>query len=298
MALMRDRSGAEEALRQIAGWRAEAPGDILALVALGEGFEATGDKERAARAYGSIIDLFPARADMRRMAGERLERVGTAAALALAADSYARAVEERPDHPSSHRALAFARLRQGRHAEAFAAALAGASRTYPAERFPGVARIMKEDLGLIAAAWIAAEPGKRADVMARLAAAGAALEDGPSLRFVLTWETDANDVDFHIYDDKGNHAFYKSPHLEGGGDLYADVTTGYGPECFAVRGPRAKRAAAYTLQANYYRRGPMGYGMGKLEVIDHDGQGNLTFDERPYVVMRDQAFVDLGTIRR
>jgi hypothetical protein len=42
----------------------------------------------------------------------------------------------------------------------------------------------------------------------------------------------------------------------------------------------------------------MGYGMGKLEIIEHDGHGGLTFVERPYVVMQDHAFVDLGTVER
>jgi uncharacterized protein YfaP (DUF2135 family) len=112
---------------------------------------------------------------------------------------------------------------------------------------------------------------------------------------VLSWETDANDVDFHVHDAEGNHAYYKSPELATGGRLYADVTTGYGPECFTIRLPREKRSARYKLEAHYYSRGPMGYGMGKLEIVDHDGQGGITFSERPFVVMADGAFVDLGT---
>ncbi len=40
----------------------------------------------------------------------------------------------------------------------------------------------------------------------------------------------------------------------------------------------------------------MGYGMGKLQIIDHDGHGNLRFDERPFVIMQDGAFVDLGHV--
>ncbi len=116
------------------------------------------------------------------------------------------------------------------------------------------------------------------------------------MRFILNWETDVNDVDFHIHDSRGGHAFYSAPHLPSGGDLYADVTTGYGPECFTIRGPAAGRAAPYQLQAHYYSRGPMGYGMGKLQIIDHDGHGNLRFDERPFVIMQDGAFVDLGRV--
>jgi hypothetical protein len=36
--------------------------------------------------------------------------------------------------------------------------------------------------------------------------------------------------------------------------------------------------------------------MGKLQIIDHDGHGNLHFDERPFVIMQDGAFVDFGHV--
>ena len=61
-----------------------------------------------------------------------------------------------------------------------------------------------------------------------------------------------------------------------------------------VRKPAHPRPA-YTLEAHDYSRGPMGYGMGKLEIIDHDGHGGLTFEERPFVIMHDHAFVPLGS---
>jgi tetratricopeptide (TPR) repeat protein len=284
------------ALARARAWRDRDAGDVLALVALGECGEANGDLGLAARAYGSIIDLFPGRADMRRFAGERLERVRGAAALALAVDTYRKAVEQRPDHPASHRLLAYALAKQGRAREAFEAMLVGATRRYPDGRFAGVDRILREDLGLLAQVWIRSEPARAADIQARLARAHGITEAAPSVRFVLNWETDANDVDFHIHDGKGGHAYYGSRQLASGGELYADVTTGYGPECFTIRGPAAGRAFPYHLQAHYYSRGPMGYGMGKLQIIEHDGQGHLRFDERPFVIMQDGAFVDLGTV--
>ena len=284
------------ALGKALAWRTRDAGDVLALVALGECAEGSGDLTLAARAYGSIIDLFPGRADMRRFAGERLERVHNAAGLALAVDTYRKAVEQRPDHPAGHRLLAFALIKQGNPREAFTVLAAGVARPYPEGRFAGVDRVLREDLGLVAAAWTRAEPARAAEIRARLERAHGVVEDGPSVRFVLNWETDANDVDFHIHDGKGGHAFYSSPHLPSGGDLYADVTTGYGPECFTIRGPAQQRAFPYRLQAHYYSRGPMGYGMGKLQVIDHDGKGNLRFDERPFVIMQNGAFVDLGTV--
>jgi tetratricopeptide (TPR) repeat protein len=286
------------ALTKALAFRAAAPGDVLALLGLGEVLEAMGELRSAARAYGSIIDLFPGRADLRRMAGERLERLERDKARwahSLAADSFQKAVEQRPDHPSSHRLLSFARLRAGDVRGAFDAIEAGAARTYPSGRFLGVDRILKEDAGLIGAAWIKEEPGRRDEIVDRLGVLGATVADRPSLRFVLLWETDNNDVDFHIHDGKGGHAYYGSKALPSGGSLYADVTTGYGPECFAVDKDATGRAAPYKLEAHYFSRGPMGYGMGKLEIIDHDGKGTLSFEERPYVIMTDRAYVQLGT---
>ena len=46
--------------------------------------------------------------------------------------------------------------------------------------------------------------------------------------------------------------------------------------------------------AHYYSRGPMGYGMGKLQIVQHDGAGELRFEERPFIIMKDRAYVDLG----
>ncbi|MBL8949044.1 MAG: hypothetical protein JNK45_38090 [Myxococcales bacterium] len=273
-------------------WRAKAPGDVLALVALGRALHAAGDLVGAARAYGSIIDLFPSRTDLRRMAGEHLEDLGAPGA-ALALDTYAKAVAQRPDHPSSHRLYAYALVRAGRHEEAFNAIIAGIDREYPDNRFAQVQRILREDLGLIAAAWLAAEPTREPTIARAVGERHASIEARPSLRFVLNWETDANDVDLHVYDGKGGHAWFRSKSMPSGGELYADVTTGYGPECFAIQDDA--RAFPYQVQAHYYGRGPMGYGMGKLEVIEHDGAGHLSFVEEPFVLMKDQAYIDLVT---
>ncbi|MCE9573353.1 MAG: hypothetical protein K8W52_09365 [Deltaproteobacteria bacterium] len=276
-----------------AAWHDRSPGDVLALVALGEVLEAKGDRAGAARAYGSIIDLFPGRADLRRFAGERLERLGdTARELLL--DTYRRAVADRPDHLTGHRLLAFALVRAGRWAEAFEALEHGLAQSYPDGRFAGGVRVLTEDLGIVGAAWAAAVPAERAAIIKRLEAHGAKLQATSTLRFILYWETDDNDVDFHIRDARGNHAFYKHKDLNSGGALYEDITTGYGPECFAIDGKAA--AGPYRLQAHYYARGPMGYGMGLLEVMRFDGK-KLGFEARPFIVMNDQAFVELGTVK-
>jgi len=172
----------------------------------------------------------------------------------------------------------------------------GARRSYPPQRFPGVPRILQEDVGLCAAVWLHRDPKAETTIRARARAEGATVPTTPSLRFVLNWETDANDVDFHIHDGRGGHAYYSSKLLPSGGELYADVTTGYGPECFTI--PGTPDAYPYRLQAHYYSRGPMGYGMGKLEIIQHDGKGELRFEQRPFVIMQDRAFIDLGEVTK
>jgi len=277
-------------------WSAEAPGDVLALIALGEAWEAAGETAGAARAYGSLIDLFPRRVDLRRLAGERLERLGEGG-IELAIDTYRKAVLERPDHPSGHRLLAWALLRAGRVEEAFAVLEAGLEQQYPGGRFAGADRVLREDLGLLAAALLHAEPARREEVLDRLEAHGARIESEPSLRFVLTWETDANDVDLHVHDRKGGHAYYSQKTLPSGGELYADVTTGYGPECFTVNGPADRGATPYRLRVHYYSRGPMGYGMGTVQVVRHDGAGGISVEPRPFVVMADGAMVDVGSVK-
>ena len=250
-----------DALQTAKNWHSEEPGDVLSLIGLGEAAEACGLFELAGRAYGSIVDLFPNRADLRRFAGNRLERLPEGIDLAI--DSFAKALADRPDHPSSHRMLAMAYVRKHDYAKAFGIATDAIKRGYELGQYAGVDRILREDIGLIGAAWAKNEPSKRDEINRRIKESGGTVEDQPSLRFVLSWETDANDVDFHIHDGKKGHAFYSSPHLKSGGDLYADVTTGYGPECFTIRGNRKNRAVPYRLEAHYYAPGPDGLRHGQ-----------------------------------
>lgn len=282
-----------EALAVARTWQENSPGDVLALIALGNCLEALGKKDEAARVFGSIIDLFPSRADLRRYAAGRLQRLGEEP-LDLAVDCFEKAAEQRPDHVSSHRFYAMALARQGEFEQAMEALEAGLSRKYPSGRFRSYDRILRDDLGLLAAAWLRKDPSKKKSIYDRLEKYDSKMAKSPSLRFILTWETDANDVDFHIRDEEGGHAYYSSPKLPSGGELYGDVTTGYGPECFAIDGKPT--AYPYDLEIHYFSRGPMGYGMGQLEILRHDGNGRLSFQERPYVVMTDGAYVDLGLV--
>jgi tetratricopeptide (TPR) repeat protein len=278
----------DDALARARAWHDDAPTDVLALLALGDALEADHELARAARIYGSIIDLYPTRADYRRFAGERLERVRGAGGLAI--DTYRKAVADRPDHLGGHRLLAYALLRDGDYADAFAAILAGVDQKYPPGRFRGGDRVLAEDAGMIAAVY-AAHGGERTAIARELERRSLVFASEPSTRVVLYWETDGNDVDLHVRDRAGGHAWYGSPDLPSGGTLYGDVTTGYGPECFAI--PGTPRAGPYRLAIDYFAQGPMGYGMGLVQIQRFDGH-DVAFDDRPFVIMTDRASVDLG----
>jgi outer membrane protein OmpA-like peptidoglycan-associated protein len=280
----RDLDGALDLAR---AWHDREPGNVLALVGLGETLEARGDAN-AARIYGSIIDLFPGRADLRRFAGQRLGRL----ANDLAIDTYRRAVADRPDHLTGHRLLAYALVRAGKLAEAFTAITTAIEQAYRPESFRGGKRVIAEDASMIAAAYVRATPAQRLAIEAVLKKHGLAIATRPSTRFVAYWETDANDVDLHVVDARGGHASYSSPKLPSGGELYADVTNGYGPECFAIDGTAT--AGPYALGVHYYAQGPMGYGMGLVQIQTFDPARGFSFDDRPYVVMTPQARIELG----
>lgn len=280
----------DAALARAVRARGDAPDDVAAILALGEALEARGAGALAARAYGSLIDLFPSRDELVRTAGERLDRIG-GPAREDAVEAYRRALAERPDRIVGHRRLGYALARLGRWREAIDVLAEGLAR----EGRASVTRIVREDIALIAAAAIAAAPDHAAAIRARLDELAIAPATTPSLRFVLSWETDANDVDLHVFDRSGNEAYYGARTLPSGGALLDDVTDGFGPEMLSIDRPDA---FPYRLAVHYYARGPEGVGLGAIQIIRHDGHGHLTVEDRPFAIQVDDGAIDLGTVAR
>ena len=283
----------EQAQHLAVAWREAEPRSVLAIVALGEALEASSRQDAAARAYGSIIDLYPDRPDMRRFAGARLEGLDRAGQR-LAVDSYRIARTQDFGDLDNHRRLAYALLREGHPDRAFEVLAAAMARSLQNPELAPEDKMLREDLGLIGAAWVAAEPARRHHVVTRLTQVGCVLETEPSLRFVLSWETSGQDVDLHVRDGLGGHAYYDNPALQSGGLLYGDGKGRSGTEALTISG--APTGYPYRLEAHVHATGADGFGSGRLQVIEHDGQGGLVFSERPFVVSRDRAFVDLGIV--
>lgn len=66
----------------------------------------------------------------------------------------------------------------------------------------------------------------------------------------ITWDTET-DIDLHVYDDAGTHAYYGDPGAIPGATLSSDNTVGLGPEYFADH-EGAGTARTFRLQACYF----------------------------------------------
>jgi hypothetical protein len=284
----RDRALATAATAELAN-----PGDVTNVLALGEALEARGAYALAARAYGSIVDMYPNRAELLRAAGQRFDALAASlpAARDLAIDAYRRSIAERPDHAHTYRLLALSLLLANRadaDDEVLSTLRTGASKSTD----PAVGAVLAEDR-VIAEAVLAARHPERAREL--LGDFPVALATTPSLRIILAWETDANDVDLHVRDRFGAEAFFSTPSLPSGGKLLQDLTRGFGPEMFTILNPAA---FPYRIGVHYYSRGPMGVGLGTVQSVRHDGKGNITVQQAPFVIQADSAMIELPAIAR
>jgi len=69
------------------------------------------------------------------------------------------------------------------------------------------------------------------------------------IRVVLSWDTDASDMDLWVTDPSGEKCFYEHKLTRAGGKISDDFTNGYGPEEFMIRNATG---GEYLVQVNYY----------------------------------------------
>lgn len=266
-----------DALGLAAAARAKDSRDVFALVALGEALEAAGLPEIAQRAFGSIADLKPNDAESLRSAAVRLEHAA-GKPTALSIELLRRAVGDRPDIPHGHHLLAASLLRTDAYAEAFDVLARGVATPY-APRYQQAIALLRRDVELVSMAWIAAEPARAGAIRTRAQTLlGHPLfeESRPSTTFALSWETDTSSMSLHVP--------LAADHIAWGND-------GYGPDAWVLRrDDRSPMPLVVALQ----RRGPMGYPLGVVHVMEHDGRGHVTVEPRPFAVMNEGAEVSLG----
>jgi uncharacterized protein YfaP (DUF2135 family) len=84
------------------------------------------------------------------------------------------------------------------------------------------------------------------------------------LRVLLAWDSDGTDLDLHLVTPDGAHIWYGNRSAANGAALDVDVTTGYGPEIFAMPAPIKGQ---YLVYVNYYGGGYRGDEEGGDEAV-------------------------------
>jgi outer membrane protein OmpA-like peptidoglycan-associated protein len=286
----------QRALDLAAEWHARAPSDPMGLVALGMAEGSLGHRPRADRAFGALVDLSPPSAQANRMAAALLEVDAPATALEFL---YAANDLEHGASAASHRALAMALTSAGRFDDAVTEVVL-AVRAFESDRLDsghaavGAIDVLREDLGILAAVAARTHPRKKEEIEARIRPIGAKLATQPSLRFVLSWESEA-DVDLQV-DASGRpwdpSASIDRDALPGEGLRLADVQA-LGPEAYVVTGP----ARAYPYRVHAHLQTPAGNVLGRLDVMDYDGLGHVALEEHPFVIQAEGGTADVATVR-
>lgn len=102
----------------------------------------------------------------------------------------------------------------------------------------------------------------------------------PSLRFVLSWESDTSDVNLLISAEDRRYSSVPS-----------NVRDGFGPEQVVFTDSLTE---PHKLGVVYDRRGFQGHALGKVAIVYFDGLGGLSFEDRPFVLMKEHGYQDLG----
>jgi Ca-activated chloride channel family protein len=218
---------------------------------LGRGLRALG-----LRVFSNLLELGLDDPALLRMVGWRLQAAGE---LDRAIAIFERVRRLRADEPQSHRDLALAL------AERWEAGLADASGPARVDANTDVVRAMDLLYDVIERGWerfpeielIALMELNR--LIARAGARGVARPEridqrlvrllDLDLRISMSWDLDMTDVDLHVFEPDGEHAYYGHNRTPGGGLVSLDFRQGYGPEEY-VR--RRAQPGVYTVKAHYY----------------------------------------------
>lgn len=252
-------------LRRIAlQWQQFDPENPQVYELLGEAARHLDLPTESARAFGSLVEIAPARPEMLQRAALLLLRSGNGE---LAESPLRRALELRPDRVNAYRHLALILWQQGRLEQAAHVLEEATRQSFPAW-YGDAQRVIREELAYLYRAMLAREPSRRAEILRRAGDFAADLSRRDALRISLAWETDANDVDLHVVDPDRQECFYGNPRTASGLELYQDITQGFGPE--VIRASRI-RAGKYHVGVKYFSAGPMGVSRGVVVILQDRG---------------------------
>ncbi|MBI3832226.1 MAG: tetratricopeptide repeat protein [Planctomycetes bacterium] len=260
-----DRAGKWDTLQaQCFEWLPFDPENPQVYEFLGKSAAALNDPDLALRAISSVAETSPNNAALLGRAGWVLLSVKK---HAMAEALFREALKQRQDDANLYRGLAMSLWLDEKFEDAAKVYEEALGKTFD-DRYGDVKRVLSEELGYVFRAWAKKTPGDADTLNARAQKLGLDVTRADALRVTLCWDTDANDVDLHIVDPKGEECFYSHLKNESGLELYSDQTQGLGPEVI-----RCEKAlpGSYHIGVNYFNAGPMGVSRGVVVVFKPQG---------------------------
>jgi hypothetical protein len=210
-----------------------------------------GERELGLRVLSNLAELRLDDPALLRVLAWRLSQAGE---LELSAGLLEKVLRLRPEEPQSRRDLALVLADRAEALNDAQGAARAVGLLYEVvqrswDRFPEVELIALMELNRILAR------GERRGWAGKLEAAAGRVDPrlrkllDVDLRVSLSWDADLTDVDLHVFEPTGEHAFFGHNRTTIGGLVSHDLTQGYGPEEYLLR--RAL-PGKYEIKVHYY----------------------------------------------
>ncbi|HMA96559.1 MAG TPA: AgmX/PglI C-terminal domain-containing protein, partial [Polyangiaceae bacterium] len=260
--------------------------DLISMLARAQYAEQRGEPSVARRAYGSLLDLYPRDASIRRLVAAHWARLGDAAAIALVRTSLEGTEPLDAECDMTQRQLAWAWVKDGNYRRALELLVRTLLRCLktPQDGSSEVLRLpelLQQDVSRVARAAIAATPARQSEIFDLLRTVGVQPATGTSLRFLLSAEHGTG-LSLGLYPEP-SHGRVRG------------VDQWFGPhQAFTIADQ--DRLDPYTVHvrnlSDLYARHATSFGY--VEIVEQDVRGALRVEHRPFVFQTSRSEIDLG----
>lgn len=285
----------KEALSEALKWRKIDAYNLVVIRLIGDIYSEMGEKIKAKRAYSAVIELLPKSAQANRALSTVLKQSGD---LSTAYERLLAASISQPNDLRLQFELADIAQRLGKIKDAvviFNKIINSSSVkeeiSYPAkQRLAQIFTSMKRDSLQNGNKEVAESISKKIDA---LQVKGGAIND---MKIYLSWDTNGSDVDLWVTNPAGQRISYNNKKGKYGGELFHDVTSGYGPESFTAT---KTVKGTYLVQVNYYdtnNSSAFNEARGEVIVLLGEGTKNETRHVLTYRLFKTKQTVSICKI--
>jgi len=284
----------EEAKKAAIDWRQNDAYNLVVVRLLGDIYSELGDKEQALRVYSAVVELLPKDPRAQRALASVLKQNGHKKAARQRLEA---AVALRTDDLRLRFELADITHRLGDHkkSQILFESIANHPNSPELLRYPAKERLAQIYGVQLRDAKKKGDSEGEKQLQQRLTLLKLKGGHKNDIKVYLTWDTDRSDVDLWVTNPAGEKVYYSHKQGSLGGQLFGDVTNGYGPESFHVQ--NATRGK-YLVQVHYYSGGSANFpeARGEVVVVLNEGRATETRHVFPYRLFKRKQIVTVAEI--